>query len=40
MESILWACDLLVLLFLCRWALRTDIAETEAKSPLKQTGQN
>lgn len=31
MESLLWAVDLLALVFLCRWALRTDIAEADAE---------
>lgn len=31
MESILWALDLLAVLFLCRWALRTDIAESKGQ---------
>lgn len=27
MESILWALDLLAVLFLCRWALRADTSD-------------
>ena len=30
MESILWAFDLLAVVYLCRWALRADEAEAKA----------
>ena len=39
MESILWALDLLVVVYACRWALRTDVAETKAEEQQKKTGQ-
>jgi hypothetical protein len=39
MESILWALDLVVVVFACRWALRADQAETAAEAPHKKTGQ-
>lgn len=39
MESILWACNLLAVLFLCRWALRADVAETKAEEQQKKTRQ-
>ncbi|MFC5460209.1 hypothetical protein [Massilia niabensis] len=39
MESLLWALDLLVLLFVCRWALRADVAETAAEEQRKKSGQ-
>jgi hypothetical protein len=32
MESILWAFDLLVVLYACRWALRADQAEANAEA--------
>ena len=38
MESILWAFDLLVVVYACRWALRTDVAETKAEEPQKKPG--
>jgi len=37
MESILWACDLLAVVFACRWALRADAAATKAEQQ-KKTG--
>ncbi|WP_268824693.1 hypothetical protein [Massilia sp. MS-15] len=40
MESILWALDLFAVLFVCRWALREDMAEAEAKAERKQQEQN
>ena len=39
MESILWALDLLVVLYVCRWALRADVAETEAEKQQKKMRQ-
>ena len=39
MESILWALDLVVVVYACRWALRADIAETKAEAQHKTTGQ-
>ena len=39
MESILWTFDLLGVLFLCRWALRADTAETKAEEQQKNMGQ-
>ena len=39
MESLLWALDLLVVLYVCRWALRADVAETKAKEQQKKMGQ-
>ena len=38
MESILWAFDLLVVLYACRWALRADQAEAKADAQAKKTG--
>lgn len=40
MESILWACDLLAVVFLCRWALRADLAETRAEEQRKKLGKS
>jgi hypothetical protein len=39
MESILWALDLVVVVFACRWALRADQAEAAAEAQHKKTGQ-
>jgi hypothetical protein len=39
MESILWAFDLLVVLYACRWALRADQTETKAEEQHKKMGQ-
>ena len=39
MESLLWAFDLLVVLYVCRWALRADVAETNAEEQHKKMGQ-
>jgi len=39
MESILWALDLVVVVFACRWALRADQAEALAEAPNKTKGQ-
>ncbi|MGX4641061.1 hypothetical protein [Massilia sp. SYSU DXS3249] len=39
MESILWACNLLAVVYLCRWALRADVAETKAEEQRKKMGQ-
>jgi hypothetical protein len=36
MESLLWALDLVFLVFLCRWALRADMAEAVAERKRKQ----
>ena len=40
MESILWTLDLLVVVFLCRWALRADEAEVKATKQQKKLEQN
>ena len=39
MESILWAIDLVVVVYLCRWALRADEAEAKAEAQQKKMGQ-
>lgn len=39
MESILWACNLLAVLYACRWALRADAAETKAEEQQKNINQ-
>ena len=39
MESILWAFDLLAVVYACRWALRTDVAEAKTEEPQKKLGQ-
>lgn len=39
MESLLWTFDLLVVLYACRWALRADVAETNADEQQKKTRQ-
>jgi hypothetical protein len=31
MESLLWALDLLAVVYACRWALRQDTANSKAK---------
>jgi len=36
MESILWAIDLLAVVFLCFWALRTDSPDKGKKKPVGQ----
>lgn len=40
MESILWTLDLLVVLYACRWALRADVAETQAEEQEKKMGRS
>lgn len=39
MESILWAFNLLLVVYACRWALRADVAETKAEEQQKKMGQ-
>ena len=39
MESILWALDLLVVVYACRWALRADMAESKTEAQHKKMGQ-
>ena len=39
MESLLWAFDLLAVVYLCRWALRADEAEAKAEQAQKKMGQ-
>ena len=39
MESILWAFDLVAVVYLCRWALRADIADSKAEAQQKKMGQ-
>lgn len=40
MESILWTLDLLVVVFVCRWALRTDEAEAKSEAQHKKMERN
>ncbi|MFC4929423.1 hypothetical protein [Massilia sp. GCM10023247] len=39
MESLLWAIDLLAVLYACRWALRADDAEKKAEEQQKKMEQ-